>query len=211
METSAVNELAVFGLLVLPGFISMRIFDLFNPTDKRPVSNSMFEGLAFGILNALVFFPLWIIIDGPALLAGNPMPAYALALFTLVVAPVTWGLFAHKLLRWLADRNVILGRHRTAFDAYFSRQRPCWVIVHLHDGQRVGGLFGGKSYASFFPKSGHLYLEELWELGDDGAFKGGQKISASAGMIFRPSDYRLIEIFDAREGQDDGAVSANCV
>lgn len=195
MDSSTLDQVLVFGLLVLPGFISMRIFDLFNPADKRPVSDSMFEGLAFGALNALVFFPLWIVTNGGAHMEMQPVWTYLAALVALVIAPVAWGLLTHRLLRWLADKNVIPGRHRTAFDAFFSRQFPCAVIVHLNGGERVGGLFGQNSYASFYPQSGHLYLEELWELDEDGTFD--KRIDASMGMIFRPSDYRLIEIIEA--------------
>jgi len=193
METLSASQVALFALLVLPGFISMRIFDLFNPSDKRPVAESLLEGLAFGVLNAFVFFPLWLVFDGPAFIDQFPVRSYIVALLALVIAPTVWGMLVHWALGWLAGNGLIPGRHKTPFDAFFSKREPCWVIVHLDSGKRVGGFFGQKSYASLYPHSGHLYLEEMWTLSETGAFV--EPVEASKGMFFRSGDYHLIEIF----------------
>jgi len=178
----------------------MRIFDLFNPADKRPVQDSLFEGLAFGILNAFVFFPLWLVFDGPAFIDRYPVWAYVIALLVLVMAPAIWGFLVHWALSRMARRSMIPGRHKTPFDAFFSKREPCWVIIHLSDGRRVGGYFGENSYASLYPHSGHIYLEEMWELNETGAF--ATSVAASKGMFFRPDDYHLIEVF--AEGTENG-------
>ena len=87
----------------------------------------------------------------------------------------------------------MLGEQKTAFDAFFSTNEPCWVIVHLADGSRVGGWYGSSSFASAFPHSGEFYLEELWTITDDGKF--GAPVSDSKGALFRQKDYVWLELF----------------
>ena len=94
---------------------------------------------------------------------------------------------------WRA-RHWLLGPHRFAWDNFFSRNEACWVVVHLKNGQLVGGYFGPGSYATVEPESGHLYLEELWRLDERGKFVG--PVVDSRGALFRPLDYDWIEMFD---------------
>jgi hypothetical protein len=87
---------------------------------------------------------------------------------------------------FLASRK----RHSTP---NFSTNEPCWVIVHLADGGRIGGYFGGESFASAHPHSGDFYLEELWEIDPEGHF--AQPIANSKGAIFHRNDYVWLEFF----------------
>jgi hypothetical protein len=56
----------------------------------------------------------------------------------------------------------------TAWEWYFSQQKPCWVLVTLKDGAQVYGFFGEKSFAGDQPEFRDLYLEESFQLLDDG-------------------------------------------
>ena len=49
----------------------------------------------------------------------------------------------------------------TAWDYYFDKRNPSWVLVHLKDGTLIGGLFGDDSYATSFPTDGDIYLEKV--------------------------------------------------
>ena len=72
------------------------------------------------------------------------------------------------------------------------------MIVHLPDGRRIGGYFGSKSYATLFPQSGHIYIEELWSLNEEtGAFETA--VPDSNGIVLRPGDYHFVEIKGVQE------------
>ena len=91
-----------------------------------------------------------------------------------------------------------MGGHRFAWDEFFTRREPAWVIVHLPDGRLVGGYFGEKSYATLAPQSGHLYIEQLWQISETGEFL--EQIPSTKGALFRPSDYQWVEfVSDERQ------------
>jgi hypothetical protein len=110
-----------------------------------------------------------------------------------IVVPALLSFLLNFLLGWMESRGRILRRAETAWDEFFLRRQPCWLIVHLKDGRRLGGFYGDKSFASLFPNSGHLYVQELWKLSPEGEFDS--KIDRSQGILLRPDDYQIIEVF----------------
>jgi hypothetical protein len=89
--------------------------------------------------------------------------------------------------RWIQPRA------RTSWDHYFnSLKRGSYIIVHLNDGNYVGGKYGRASHASSYPDPGHLFLEEIWEVGADGNFTG--VVEKGQGVLLRPTDYKYIRV-----------------
>lgn len=153
----------------------------------------MLEAVAFGSVNFA--FTSWAIalLTEPGFVSTEPYTAYLLVLFIFLVAPLIWPIALHLALDWLASVGWILQRYRTSWDDFFRRKEPCWVIVHLKDGRRLGGWFGASSYASLYPRSGHIYIEELWELDEDSRFV--REVPRSRGAILRPEGYHFLEAF----------------
>lgn len=179
--------------LFLPGFISLRVDRLIHPNRERLASDSLIEILGYSLLNAGVFS--WAILLAANALTSDP-PRYAqlaaLALLICVGGPVIWPLLFRGLQKRLALHGLVMSPHSNAWDDFFSRKEPCWVIVHLSDGSSVGGYFGQRSIASTGSQAGHLYLEQIWQLGPNAEFL--KAVPESKGAIFRPEDYLWIEM-----------------
>jgi hypothetical protein len=62
----------------------------------------------------------------------------------------------------------------------------------MNDGSFKGGVFGINSYASGYPNSGELFLEELWEVDETGAFTG--EVFEGQGIVLRASEYKFIRV-----------------
>jgi hypothetical protein len=181
------SKLAIIVLFALPGFISLRVWSLIVPTSERPFKDEIGEVISFGVLNAMVCAPLFALTS-----PKQPIVLYILAIFTLVALPALWPFLLRWIMQRLRDADLILVGSRSAWDDVFLRQEPYFVIVHLKDGARAGGYYGSKSFAGLHPISGHLYLEELWYIDDDGKFL--EKVPESRGLILRPDDYNYIEL-----------------
>lgn len=80
-------------------------------------------------------------------------------------------------------------------------------MIHLNDGSVVGGYYGPNSYATTHPRSGDLYVEELWTITAEGHFAA--PIPDSKGAVFRSEDYIWLEFLWDRhqptEAVDGGA------
>jgi hypothetical protein len=66
-----------------------------------------------------------------------------------------------------------------------------WVILHLRDGRRIGGFYGGNSYATEYPHEREIFLEEVWHLSDKGAFLG--VVPSTSGIVVQGADIEFIE------------------
>jgi Family of unknown function (DUF6338) len=180
-------KLAGVMLFALPGFISLRVWALIFPTSERSLKDEIGEALSFGILNAIICAPIF------AMLApSNVFALYTLAILTLLVLPAIWPVVLLWVLRRLEKAELILISSRSAWDDVFLRKQVYFVIVHLNDGGRVGGYYGPNSFAGLHPISGHLYLEQLWYLNEEGKFD--KPVPDSRGLILRPADYKYIEL-----------------
>jgi hypothetical protein len=181
------SKLAIVALFALPGFISLRVWSLIFPTAPAALKDQIGEAISFGILNAMVCAPLFVLLQ-----PNGRIALYSLAILTLVVLPAIWPFPVRWLMRLLQRFDIILITSSSAWDDVFLRDEPYFVIVHLNDGARVGGYYGQNSFAGLYPNSGELYLEQLWYLDEDGRFTSA--VPDSRGLILRPDDYKYVEL-----------------
>lgn len=69
----------------------------------------------------------------------------------------------------------------------FSDRPTMYLRVQTTDGTPVAGLFADDSYAGGFPHDADLFLEDAWDLADDGSFGKslGYPVYIPAGQIAR--------------------------
>lgn len=82
----------------------------------------------------------------------------------------------------------------TAWDYYFRKRQPCFVIARLKDGKALAGYWGRDSYATSFPNDGELYLQAVYRLNSDGTF--GEPIADTRGALIRRDSYVVLEFFE---------------
>lgn len=178
---------------VVPGFISMRIYALLRPTEPGPLKENIYEAITFSVINyVLMEWAVPLAREYGSVPSGTVSRLLLLAA-AFVVVPALLPILLNVGLKWLERRGRILRRAKMAWDEFFLRRQSCWIIVHLKDGRRMGGFFGERSFAGLYPNSGHLYVQELWKLGPNGEFEA--KVDGSQGIVLRPDDYQMIEIF----------------
>jgi hypothetical protein len=197
VETISGSGLVLFLALVLPGFLSMRVYALIHPVGDATLKDQLLEAIAFGCLNfALTAYPLSLLVERD-FGATRPFLAYLLLFLAFGLVPIALPILLRSILRRLAHRRWVLQPYRTSWDAFFIRRQRCWMIIHLLDGRRLGGWFGENSFASLHPQPGHLYVEELWELDEQSRFT--KVIGRSKGAVLRPTDYHFVEFFEEED------------
>jgi hypothetical protein len=154
----------------------------------------------------------WLLRLGRRLLSRDPIwPWEPIAGFSvlLFLAPPLIGLAwvnmrrSHRLRRFMA-RLTDIDPSPTSWDFVFSQGRPFLVKAKLRDGERVGGLFGLASNASFYPEAQDLYLEEAWELDHRGGLLG--PIDGSEGLLIPHGSVEVLELLAVElEEEDEGS------
>jgi hypothetical protein len=111
----------------------------------------------------------------------------------MVVVPACWPFLFLKLSTWTPVAKHFIHPIRKPWDYVFGKRKSFWIIVHLQNGQKVGGRFDTQSFASSDPADEQIYLEEVWVLDEAGRFL--KEVERSRGIIIMKDEIRAVEFF----------------
>lgn len=194
MDIWEIDKLVLFLAFVIPGFISIKAYQLAFPGTERAISDQLIDALAYSSINySLLIFPI-ISIESGSLRESCGFFYYLFYVFVFFIAPIVW-VIAWKYLRTrdFFQRNA---PHPTArpWDYVFAQRKPYWVKVTLNDGTIIAGRYADKSFASSAPAPEQIYLEETWILNDKGGFERAK--NSTAGVIILSAEISYIELRD---------------
>jgi len=194
MDIWQIDKLVLFLIFFIPGFISIKIYDLLIPGEKRDFSKSLFEVMGFSSINFAALSWLIILIHSKNFYIDHKLWYFLFLLLIFFIIPVLWPIVLLKVLSFPSIAKHVISPILKPWDYVFGKRERSWVIVHLRDGRRIGGKYDKKSFASSYPAEEQIYLEEIWELDDKGAFK--KPVNRSNGIIILGKDISLVEFFN---------------
>lgn len=183
--------LALFLIFFVPGFISLKVYDLLIPSEARDFTKSVFDAIAYSTLNFAALLPLIMAVGSGHLSLWLSYPAMFIV---LIVMPALWPVLFLRIRKHPRIAQRITSPNPRVWDDIFAKRVPYWVIVHLKDQRRIGGLYGGKSFASHSPAPPEIYLEQLWYVDEDGGFTG-KVVKSTAGVLIMGGDIVALEFF----------------
>jgi Family of unknown function (DUF6338) len=181
---------ALFLFFFVPGFVSLKVYDSLVASETRDFSKSIFDAVAYSALNYGILYPVIVWIRSGTL---HWIAYSAAGLFVLIICPIVWPFLWLKVLSTKIFSSRFIHPVGRPWDFVFLRRKPCWVIVHLRDRRKIGGLFDRRSFASSHPAEPQLYLEEVWKLGDDGRFT--ERVKSTEGIIILEAEILAVEFF----------------
>ncbi|MBN4957064.1 hypothetical protein JY411_01325 [Stenotrophomonas maltophilia] len=192
MDIWEVNKLTLFIAFAVPGFISLKSYEVLCPSSSKATGDRLIDAIAYSCINyAILFLPIrWIEAGGA--LSRCPFGYYVFYLFVFVIAPIFWAFLWKKIRESeLFQRNA---PHPTEkpWDYVFMQRKAYWAKVTLSDGTVIAGRFGVNSFASSSPADEQIYLEECWLLGNDGEFL--RKVDRSAGVLILSKNISHLEL-----------------
>ena len=193
MEKFFENEqvLALFLVFFVPGFLSLKVYDLLVPGERRDSSRAAFDAVAYSALNFGVLLPII------ALMRSGSLPAfwwYAFAFMILVACPIAWPFALVRFLQIAEVAKRVVNPTPRAWDCVFGGREPDWIIVHLKDQRRIGGLYSSKSFSSSSPAGPEMFLEQVWRLDENGAFV--EPIDSTKGILILGEEMLALEFFE---------------
>ena len=200
MKEFTTDEMLVFLVFFVPGFVASSAYRLLTPSPRAEAAWLVYETLAYSMLSfGLTFWVPLLFLQNRAL-DTDPGRFALVGIVILVVAPGLLGLAASAARRagWLAQ----IASHPTAssWDFFFEARSPSFVIVTRTNGTRVAGYWGPNSFASEGGTLADLYVEQAWHLTETGF---ASAIEGSKGFHVRLSECRVIEFFEEREGSHE--------
>jgi hypothetical protein len=194
------EQLLMLAQFVLPGTLSMYVYGLKVPQKEFQLKDRIAEAIFFSMLNFVVVGPIVSQFPGipldPAKVDAwgwmSRIAAYLVVVAAFVVMPVVWVFAVVGLRRLAVNRGWITAQPPSAWDGFFAARKGCWMTLTLADGSVVGGKYGTASFATTYPDSGHLYLEEMWEVNAQGTYV--RMLIPRRGIILRPTDYKFVYV-----------------
>jgi hypothetical protein len=188
-----IDRLILFVIVFLPGFVSLKIYDLLVPSHRRDFSKSMFDVIAYSVINFALALPLIYLIHTVSSLYDHGWAAIISLIIVVFIVPTGLPFLMVKIFSWPVVARRIIHPIPKPWDYFFGQKIRCWVIVHLKDGRRIGGRFDTNSFASSFPNKEQIYIEEVWKIDELGAFQ--EPINCSMGIIIAEENILGLEFF----------------
>jgi hypothetical protein len=171
----------------------LKVYDLFYPNESRKFTTMPFDVFAYSSINFAVMSWLILILKDD-IKNSNFTFLVLLGVFAVLFAsPVALVL----LYRWLINIEFIKSRiiHPIPkpWDYMFGKKLSYWLIIHLKNGEKVGGIYSTNSFTSSFPHEEQIYIEQVWLLNRKNEFL--KPVPGTEGMLILNSEILAIEFF----------------
>lgn len=180
----------------MPGFISLKVYNLLCPGKLPDFSTQMFSSIMYSCLSYAVHLPIYLISatlqDFSVITWKHVLFITSLILIFPALIPIAW-LFIRKI-EWV--NNFLPHPTNSPWDYVFSQRNFYWLIVTLKDGTILGGKYGVGSFSSSYPEDPQIFISEQWLVDQEGFIR---KVNDSSGIMILSKDIKTIEFFTLQE------------
>lgn len=194
-----IDKTLLFLVLVLPGFISIKVYRLIVATEYKDFSKSLIETICYSVLNFSLLSWLIILISKDNFVDNHPIVHWISIFLIFIIFPAIWPFCYIKVSELKIFKKNLLSPYKQPWDYVFNKRNSMWVVIHLKDGKTLRGKYATNSFASSFPAERQIYLEELWLPSEKGGFK--RKIARTQGVIVSQDEISRIEFYGKKEAK----------
>jgi len=193
MNIWEIDKAFLFLVLVLPGFISLKVYTLLVASETIDYSKSLVEAICYSVLNFSFFAWLIAIISKNSFAENSPILYWIAIAIIFLIAPSVWPFVFLWLSKQKIFKKIIISPYKQPWDYIFNDRESMWVAIHLKNGDVLRGKYGLNSAASAYPSEKEIYLEELWAPVENKKF--GYKIKRTKGVIVLKDEISYIKFY----------------
>jgi hypothetical protein len=194
-----VEQIVAFAALVVPGFISLRVYEKLVGGEGRKANEVLIDVVVYSFATDLIALGTSAIVDAVVPAGAREATKRALAPAGFIGVPVLVAFLWYELNRRMVAAGVVPDPQLKPWDKVFeriARQRlNLGAILTLRDGRLVGGRLSYPAYASSYPAPEQLMLGEIWQIDQENrSFVA--PVGGSWGMLIDKADCETIEFVD---------------
>lgn len=198
MDIWDANKFLLFIAFVIPGFISLKTYELLFPGIPKTSDKLLIDIVTYSSINyTLLLWPIYSI-ETLQIHQSHPTLYILFYVVVLLIAPIAWAYMLGKLRTTEFLQHLMPHPSLKPWDFVFSQRKPYWVIVTLKGGSKIAGRYDSNSFASSAPAVEQLYLEEHWVLNVNEGFERPR--TETAGILILSHDILTVELFKLTEG-----------
>lgn len=201
MDIWSLDKIVLFAAFAVPGFISLKIYDINTSGYYRDTSKQLIDIVSYSCLNlALCSIPIFIVevYLKPCLADFMYFCFYA---FILFVIPVITALGLYRFRKSQLAQSFLPHPLHRSWDCVFFNSETLWMKVVLKNGKKLIGYYGEDSFTSTDPSHYQIYLQQVWRPNKNGGFK--EQKHDSKGLIVSLSEISYVEFFSTRPESDE--------
>ena len=188
------DKLLLFIAFVIPGFISLKAYELFFPSQQADSSKQIVEAVTYSCINYALLFWAIVYVEAHKIRQESEFLYFIFYVFVLFIAPILWAWIWNRIRLSNAFQKNAPHPVEKPWDYVFRQRIPYWVIVTLKDGKKIAGSYDSKSFSSSAPAIDQIYLEETWVLNADGGFERPRE--ETSGILIVSNEMVSVEFFN---------------
>ena len=122
----------LFLILVVPGLISMHVYRLLFAAREIDWKGGLVQALFYSSLNLAVCLPILVPIHRDDFIEKHPCWYTAGLMVVQLVLPPVWPFLYRRVIKWQWLASKIQLPYPTAWDFFFDRREPAFVMVIRH-------------------------------------------------------------------------------
>jgi Family of unknown function (DUF6338) len=189
-----IQQVLGFAALVLPGFVSLRVYDTLRGGERRQAKDLLIDIFIYSIASDAIVYgattALWRFVTPALRVAVTSVVAGCLFVITPVALAVAFFVFQRAMMRWGVFPDTFTSSWNHAMNRVSARCAHLGAIVTFHDGRRIGARIGQSLQQA--PGIDDLLLDEVWTLDGKGVTLV-ERSPASHGLLIRRTDCQSIE------------------
>ena len=198
---SSLNSLIAFVAFIVPGFISLRIYERLRGSEGKKIFEAIVDVVIYSFATDVLWVPIFIYVLSKTSGGRQTTALIAVSVVGFVVFPGLLGWGWLELERHLAKRGLVSDPTPKPWDYVFKQvalnQLQLAIIATLSDGSKIGGRYVYPGFASSFPNDEQLHIGETWTIDATGAFV--ERVKGTYGVLIDKKDCRTVEFFDWAE------------
>jgi hypothetical protein len=195
MPSLTIQNLQLFLVFVVPGFVALKVYDLLIPSEKRDFGSAIIEVVSYSMVNLALMSWALLLMRQDDFSNNHPVIYYLGTVGILFVAPAFIAIVWYRVRKSRFISRWMLHPMPSGLDYFFSKRESLWILFHHKNGKKIGGFYGKDSFASSFDQEADIYVQQVWHVDKYGRFT--KKVDGTAGMVVRYQDCDLIEFFKA--------------
>lgn len=194
MDIWQTDKLVLFIAFVVPGFISLKLYETIFAAPPKDTSKQLVDAVTYSCINYGIMSPFIYWVDTWKVSDNHPIWFGLFCIFTLLIAPLLWAFLLASIRRCQKFHDLLIHPIQKPWDYIFNKRDPYYVVVRLKNDRAIAGLFGSKSFASSNPAADQIYLESHYLITENG--RPDRPIKETGGILIATSEIESIEFFE---------------
>jgi hypothetical protein len=197
-----VEQVLAFAALIVPGFISLRVYEMRRGGEGRKANESLVDVIVYSFATDVVAFSALALVSAFVPPAAQVVTKVVVGFVCFAGLPVGLAIVWFDFRERMVCSGIVPDRTSNSWDALLQRAAregvDVAVVLTMRDGRKIGARLRGPALASSRAAGDDLMLDEVWTI-DQKRATFVDAVKGSFGMVVHKADCETIEFLRWRD------------